>query len=93
MSSAALRSPKPESSRHEALRASADALRRLANYRLPSALQRKLRRMLEDKESLTSRERRELSALVELAQEKSLEKVKARVALELLQAAFPEVMA
>jgi hypothetical protein len=47
--------------------------------------------MLDDKGELTARERKDVLALVEVAQENALEKVKARVALDLLTASFPEL--
>jgi Skp family chaperone for outer membrane proteins len=77
--------------RRQALHACADALRHVADYQLPPALARKLSRMLSDKEELTTRERKDLLALVEVAQENALEKVKARVALDLLTASFPQL--
>jgi hypothetical protein len=93
MATATIKAANGSAQRDRALGACADALKQVANYRLPPALERKLRRMLDAKESLTPRERRELLALVELAQVKSLEMVKARVALDLLAAAFPYLKA
>ena len=79
------------STRRKALRACADALRLTADFRLPNALQRKLRKTLDEKESASPSEHRELLMLVEAAQERSLQKVKAQVALQQLLQAFPEL--
>ena len=62
----------------------------MAEYQLPRALQRKLQRMLERKESLSAVEHQQLLTLVEAVQERSLQKVKSLVALKRLTEAFPE---
>ena len=51
----------------------AATLRRLAEYRLPAALDQRLLWLSENKELLTETERRELLALVELTDEKTVE--------------------
>ncbi len=79
------------STRRKALRACAEALRLTADYRLPNALQRKLRKALDEKEHVSPSQHRELLVLVEAAQERSLQKVKAQVALQQLVQAFPEL--
>lgn len=79
------------SARRKALRACAAALRLAADYRLPNALQRKLRKALNEKEHVSPSQHRELLVLVEAAQERSLQKVKAQVALQQLLQAFPEL--
>lgn len=91
MASASVRGPDVRSSHRRALSACADALREVAEYELPRPLQRKLLKLLEDKESLNQAEHRQLLTLVEVAQEKSLQKVKAQVALRLLSEAFPDL--
>ena len=47
--------------------------------------------MIDAKESLTDAEHEELVALVDVAQEQSLQKVKAQVALESLRNAYPDL--
>ena len=79
------------SSRGKALKACEVALRQVAEYQLPRALQRKLQRMLEQKESLSVAEHQQLLTLVEAVQERSLQKVKSLVALQRLTDAFPEL--
>lgn len=79
------------SSRGKALKACEVALRQVAEYQLPRALQRKLQRMLEQKESLSAAEHQQLLTLVEAVQERSLQKVKSLVALQRLTDAFPEL--
>lgn len=83
-----VRSP---SARRRALKACEGALRQVAEYRLPRALQAKLQRMLERKESLTAAEHQQLLTMVEAVQERSLQKVKSLVALKRLTEAFPEL--
>ncbi len=68
--------------RRKALRACAEALRLAANYRLPTALQRKLRKVLDKKEPVSPSQHRTFLVLAEAAQEQSLQKVKAQVALQ-----------
>ena len=79
------------SSRGKALKACEVALRQVAEYQLPRALQRKLQLMLEQKESLSAAEHQQLLTLVEAVQERSLQKVKSLVALKRLTEAFPEL--
>ena len=83
-----VRSP---ASRRKALKACEVALRQVAEYQLPRTLQRKLQRMLEQKESLSAGEHQQLLTLVEAVQERSLQKVKSLVALKQLTEAFPEL--
>ena len=78
-------------SQRKALKACEVALRQVAEYQLPRALQRKLQRMLEQKESLSVAEHQQLLTLVEAVQERSLQKVKSLVALKRLTEAFPEL--
>lgn len=79
------------SSRGKALKACEVALRQVAEYQLPRALQRKLQRMLEQKELLSVAEHQQLLTLVEAVQERSLQKVKSLAALQRLTEAFPEL--
>ena len=69
----------------------AATLSRLAEYRLPGALDQRLVWLSENKESLTELERRELLALVELAEEKTVEKLQARATLRRIRQVFPQL--
>jgi len=91
MPTISVREPEFSRTHRRALKACADALRQVAEYRLPRALQRKLQRMLERKESLSAAEHQQLLTLVEAVQERSLQKVKSLVALKRLTEAFPEL--
>lgn len=75
----------------EALASSAAALRKAAGYTLPPELDRRVLELGERKETLTADERAELMAWVEFAQQRSIEKFEAEVALNRLVAAFPEL--
>lgn len=57
------------------------ALRRVASYTLPPALDRRILDLGERKESLTGDEREELMAWVAFTQERSIERLAAQVAL------------
>lgn len=76
-----------------AARAALATLRRVAAYRLPPALDRRVLDLGERKESLTPAERDELLAWVAFAQERSIEKAQAELALRRLAAAFPDLAA
>ncbi len=91
MSAVTMTTTPNNSIRRKALRACAKALRVAANYQLPAPLQRKLRKTLDDKERTSPAGHEELLVLVEVAQERSLQKVKAQVALQQLLQAFPEL--
>jgi hypothetical protein len=80
-----------ESAKRQALLVSAEALHKAAERKLPRPLERKIKKMLEEKESLSDREHKELLTLVELAQGQLLHKVRAEVALKLLEKAYPEL--
>ncbi|MFO0847092.1 MAG: hypothetical protein U0871_00840 [Gemmataceae bacterium] len=84
-------SPVAEPARHDALTASAAALRRFADYTLPPELDRRVLDLGERKDSLTADERAELMAWVAFTQQRSAEKLRAEVALRRLAAAFPEL--
>jgi len=91
MSTATLEEARTRSSRRKALKACEAALRQVAEYQLPRAVQRKLQRMLDQKESLSDAEHQQLLTLVDAVQERSLQKVKSLVALKQLTEAFPEL--
>ncbi|MCY2989301.1 MAG: hypothetical protein NTY19_15710 [Planctomycetota bacterium] len=69
----------------------AATLRRLAEYRLPAALDQRLLWLSENKELLTETERRELLALVELTDEKTVEKLQSQAALQRIGQVFPKL--
>jgi hypothetical protein len=75
------------------LRDCAVALSRVADYRLPAAVDRRLTHLSESKESLTAAEREELLALVEFAEGRTIEKLAAAAALRRLNAEFPKLSA
>jgi hypothetical protein len=79
------------STRRKALKACEAALRQVAEYQLPRALQRNLQRMLERKESLSAAEHQQWLTLVEAVQERSLQTVKSLAAPKRLTEAFPEL--
>lgn len=68
------------------------ALKRLAVYRLPPALDRRLLWLSENKEKLSQAEREELLAAVEFSEERSIEKVHAQAALKRLGALYPDLV-
>lgn len=70
-----------------ALASTAEALRRVANYALPAALDRRILDLGERKETLSPDERAELLAWVAFTQELSAEKFAAEVALRRLEEA------
>jgi len=74
-----------------ALATSTAALKRLAGYILPSALDRRILDLGERKESLTPDERAELLAWVAFTQQRSEEKLEAELALRKLADVFPDL--
>jgi hypothetical protein len=67
-------------------------VRSVAAYRFPPAMDRRLLWLSEHKELLTSDEREELLALVELAQDRTLDKVHARAILQQVEKRWPELV-
>lgn len=67
-------------------------LQQVAACRLPPAIDRRLLSQSENKESLTNEERDELLALVEFAEERTLEKVKAHATLRRLGELSPRLV-
>ena len=67
-------------------------LRRIASYRLPSALDQRLLWLSENKEQLDGTQREELAALIELADHRSLDKVQAGAVLEQLVRIYPDLV-
>lgn len=74
-----------------ALREGVEALRHLAEYELPPTLQRRMHELGENKEFLGPREHDELMELADFAQARTLEKVKAMLALQRLRQAVPSL--
>ncbi len=69
----------------------AAALQQVVAYRLPPALDRRLLWLSENKESVTPQEREELQALVALAEERTVDKLRARVLLKQLSELLPHL--
>lgn len=72
---------------NELLRECAETLQCVANYRLPSAIDKRLQWLAENKEHLSESEREELLALSEFAEQRTLEKVRSQVLLQRIAAA------
>ncbi len=72
-----------------ALRNGVLALKRVAHYTLPPALDRRLQQLGENKEYLGEADHEELLALVTFTHERTLEKLEAGLALRELQALLP----
>jgi hypothetical protein len=66
-------------------------LRRIAEYRLPAALDKRLIWLSENKESLDSHQRDELMALVDLADLRGLDKVEAQAVLTEMSKVYPSI--
>jgi hypothetical protein len=66
------------------------ALKRVANYFLPPALDRRMQELGERKEYLGPAEHDELLALVTFTEERTLEKLQAELALRELQSLLPD---
>ena len=76
-----------------ALATSTAALRRVAGYALPAALDRRILDLGERKENLTPDERAELLAWVAFTQQRSEERLEAELALRKLADVFPDLAA
>jgi hypothetical protein len=74
-----------------ALRSCRNALRRIANYALDPILDRRMLEMGERKEFLDADEHAELMAFVAFTEQRTLEKLEAQVALQRLDAVYPEL--
>ena len=73
-----------------ALRHGVHALKRVAKYVLPAALDQRMRQLGENKEYLGAADHEELLALVTFSQERTLEKLQAELALRELQTLLPD---
>ena len=78
---------------HEALLSECvAALQRLASYRLPPALDQRLLWLSENKENLSEAEREELHALVEFAEERTIDKLQAQATLKRIGEVCPQLV-
>lgn len=69
----------------------ATTLQRVADYKLPAALDRRLLQLSENKEKLTETEREELLALVDFSEDRTVEKLHAKVILQRLAETWPQL--
>jgi predicted ATPase len=69
------------------------ALQRVADYRLPRAMDNRLLWLGENKELLTEAERAEFLALAEFAEDRTLEKVQAQAVLRRVREIYPKIVA
>jgi hypothetical protein len=81
----------PAPGSREALISCVSALRRVAEYKLDPALDRRMLELGERKEYLSPDEHAELMALVTFSQTRTVEKLDAELALRRLESAFPEL--
>ena len=81
----------PDSDAYGALRDGVDALRQLAEYRLPPHLQRRMHDLGENKEFLSPEQHAELVELVEFSQGLNVEKLKAMLAIKRLRESVPSL--
>jgi hypothetical protein len=75
----------------DAMEACVRTLRRVADYQLDPALDRVLLELGERKEFLTPEEHAEVLALVAFTQQRTIDKLEARAALQRLAELFPEL--
>ncbi len=68
------------------------ALRRVAEYRLPAALDRRLLWLSENQERLSEAEREELLAAVEFSEDRTVEKLQAQSVLQRLARLYPHLV-
>jgi hypothetical protein len=76
----------------EVLASCVAALRRVAEYRLPAALNRRLLWLSDNKERLSETEREELLAAVEFSEDRTVEKLQAQAALQRLARLYPHLV-
>ena len=67
----------------------AATLERVASYRLPAAMDRRLLLLSESQEGLTEAEREEMLALIDFSEDRTVEKLQAKVILNRLEEAWP----
>jgi hypothetical protein len=73
------------------LRDCAATLEKVASYKLPQPMDRRLLWLSENKESLSASERKELLALIEFSEDRTVEKLQAKVILQRLAEAWPQL--
>ena len=83
--------PTANSDIHSAVEACISALSRVANYELEPSLQKRLLDLGERKEFLGEAEYDELIALVDFTRKRTIESLEAKLALDRVRHAFPEV--
>ena len=83
--------PAADSQIHSAVEACVCALQRIADYELEPSLQNRLLDLGERKEFLGQAEYDELMALVDFAGKRTIESLEARIALDRVHQAFPEL--
>jgi hypothetical protein len=76
---------------HDAMKACTAALRRMADYQLDPALDRRMLELGENKEFIDEKAHEELLALAALASQRSLEKLEAEAALQRLRQVCPDM--
>src|SRR5262245_14412728 len=76
----------------EVLSSCVTTLQRVAAYRLPPALDRRLLWLSENQERLTPEEREELLAAVEFAEDRTVEKLQAQAVLKSLASLIPQLV-
>jgi hypothetical protein len=74
------------------LRDCVSALRRIDEYRLPAALDRRLLYLSENKDTLGESEREELLALVDFSEERTVEKLQAKAMLRRIAERWPHLL-
>lgn len=77
----------------QVLRDCYSTLEQVASYRLPSAIDGRLKWLSENKQSLGASERDELMALVDFSEARTLEKAQAQATLRRLAEVFPNIRA
>src|SRR5258708_4639560 len=70
----------------------ATALHRVASYKLPGAMDRRLLWLSENKETLSEAEHEELLALIDFSEDRTVEKLQAKILLKRLAEVCPEIV-
>ena len=73
------------------IRDCAAAMQKVAAYKLPAALDRRLLWLSENKERLTEAEQDELRALVDFSEDRTVEKLQAKLILQRLADEWPQL--
>jgi hypothetical protein len=69
----------------------AATFQKVARYELPAAMDRRLLWLSENKETLTEAEREELHALIDFSEDRTVEKLQAKVLLQRLAEVWPQL--